>query len=66
MNALTPEQAARKQGKVALVLDELGVLFYIEMFHEYNAGRTPRDVAVADDENYLRREYELMFREDTE
>ncbi len=65
MSDLTPEQAARKRGKIALVLDQEAAEFYIELFHDYNAGRTPGDVAVSDDENYLRKECELMFGEDS-
>jgi len=65
MSNLTPEQAARKQGRIALVLDQEAAEFYIELLHDYNAGRTPGDVGVFDDENYLRRECELMFGEDT-
>ena len=61
----TPEQAARKRGRIALVLDQEAAEFYIQLLHDYNAGRTPRDVAVADDETYLRRESELMFGEDS-
>ncbi len=66
MSDLTPEQAARKQGKVALVLDELGVLFYIELLNEYNSRRTPIDAVSIKEENYLRREYELLFGKGTE
>ncbi len=66
MRDLTPEQAARKRGKIALVLDQDGAEFYIELLHDYNAGRTPRDVAASDDEDYLRKECELMFGEDSE
>jgi hypothetical protein len=62
----TPEQAARKQGRIALVLDQEGAEFYIELLHDYNAGRTSRDVAVFDDENYLRKECEILYGEDSE
>ncbi len=64
MRDMTPEQAARKRGRIALVLDQEGAEFYIELLHDYNAGRTPGDVAASDDENYLRRECELVFGED--
>ena len=67
MRLPTPEEVivARKQGKIALVMDQDGAEFYIELLHSYNAGRKVRDVAVADDENYLKKEYELMFGEMT-
>lgn len=61
----TPEQAARRQGLIALVLDQEGAEFYIELFNDYNAGRTPRDVAVYGDENYLRQECEFLFGGDS-
>ena len=66
MSDLTPEQAARKKGRIALVLDQEGAEFYIELLHNYNAGRTPGDVAVSDDEAYLRRECEWMFGDNDE
>ena len=67
MRLPTPEEVivARKRGKIALVMDQDGAEFYIELLHSYNAGRKVRDVAVADDENYLKKEYELMFGEMT-
>ena len=60
----TPQQAARRKGKIALVLDQEAAEFYIEMFHDYNASRgKARDIAVSDDEEYLRRECELLYGE---
>ena len=62
----TPGMVARRHGLIAIVLDQEAAEFYIELFHDYNAGRKPRDTAVADDESYLRRECELLYGDDGE
>ena len=66
MSDPTPEQAARKRGRIALVLDQEGAEFYIELLHSYNTRGSVRDGAVYDDENYLRKECELMYGEDND
>ena len=60
----TSEQAARKQGLIALVLDRDGAEWYIELLHDYNVGREVRDIAASDDENYLRQQCESLFGDD--
>ena len=66
MSDQSPEQAARRRGRIALVLDQEGADFYIELFNEYNRGRKQPDVAVSDDETYLRGEYAIVFGEDAD
>lgn len=60
----TIQQLARRGGMVALLLDHEAVEFYIDLLHSYNASRTPRDEAVAADEQFLRDQAELLWGDD--
>lgn len=56
------ERAANGRGAVALVMgDAFAAEFYIELLHDYNAGREPRDEGVWEDEQSLREQYELLW-----
>ena len=64
MNESIP-MIARRQGVIALVLDQEAAEWYIDMLSTYNM-RHRKDVATRADEEYLRRESELIWGDNDE